>query len=218
MKTKLSLLLVLISLMILPATAGVISITNGSPGLFDDDSGTRIVTVTTSEPGYGTGIISDVNIAINFAKASGLGFDLPSQAGTPFYEEIHFVLIGPGGQSVTLIELGSWSSGSDGEFFDGTIYFDDSAPSIVNFGTAPVPGVFRPTGLGRLADFNALSALGTWTLFVEDSIGMDALRFRGYTLDIATTDVAAPEPASMTLIGLGLAGLASLTLRRQARG
>ncbi len=53
------------------AAAGVISATNSTPGLFDGSFGTRDVTFTGLESGYGSGVITDVNISINFAKADG---------------------------------------------------------------------------------------------------------------------------------------------------
>ena len=197
--------------------AGTVSVTNSTSGNFDASAGTRMVTITGLEPGFDTGTILDVDISINFAKADGEAFDPPYPGGTPFYNEIHFHLLGPGGApTVHLIEPGSWGAGS-GQF-DGTITFDDEAAMVVNVAAAPMAGTFRPTGPGALSDYDAASALGTWTLFIEDTTGADSLRFRSYTLTVQTEDVAPiPEPSTLTLFGLGALGLLGYGWRRRQR-
>jgi len=202
-----------------PAFADIMA-TNSTTGLFDASSGTRTVAFDGTEAGYGTGQIFDVNISINFAKADGESFDPPYPGGTPFYNEIHFHLTSPGGTVVHLIEPSSWGAGS-GQF-DGTITFDDEAGSVVNFGAAPVAGSFRPTGPGALSDYDSLtadSALGTWTLFIQDTVGLDALRFRSFTLNIATaaSAVVVPEPATLVSCSIGVIGLLGYAWRRRKR-
>ena len=202
----------LLSIGAVSASAGIISLTNSTTGNFDASSGTRAVTFTGSEAGFGTGTISNVRISINFAKADGELFDPPFPGGTPFFNEIHFRLTGPSATPVELIAAGSWGGGT-GQF-DGIITFDDAAGAVVNFGAAPVAGTFRPTGAGALADFNGQNALGIWTLFIEDTAGSDSLRFRSFTLDISTDGAVIPEPASMALVGLGLCAAAFIRRRK----
>ena len=197
-----------------PASAGVITLTNSTPGLFDASSGTRSVTVTGAELGYDTGIITDVNISINFAKADGESFDPPYPGGTPFHNEIHFHLTGPSATLVHLIEPNSWGAGS--VQFDGTITFDDAGALVVNFGPDPVAGTYRPTGPGTLGDYNGELALGAWTLFIQDTVGLDALRFRNFDLEITTEAAPVPEPASLLLLGSGIAGAFARRKRRMA--
>jgi len=205
----------LLALCAVTVQAGTITLTNNTPGLFDGSSGTRDVTVTGLEPGFGLGTITSVLVSIDFAKADGEAFDPPFPGGTPFFNEISFTLTSPATTQVALIADGSWAAGT-GQF-DGVITFDEAADSVVNFGAAPVAGTFRTTGPGSLNDFIAQAALGVWTLGIGDSAGGDALRFRSFTLTLNTDSggSAVPEPSSMALIGLGLLGLGVRNLRKK---
>ena len=176
---------------------------NTTTGNFDRSSGTRTITFTGAEAGFGNGLIQDLDVIINFAKADGESFAPPFPTGTPFFNEVVFRLTSPLGTVVNLINSGSFNVGS-GPGFDGTIRFDDAAAQVVNVNRNLIQaGTFKPLGL--LSDFNGQSALGSWTLFIEDTVGADSLRFRSAQLVAeAGGTQAIPTPALLPgLIGLG---------------
>jgi len=194
---------------------GLITLTNSTPGYFDNSSGNRTVTVTGLEPGYGTGAILDVNISITFCKAHDADGSCVSTF-TAFPNEIRFRLTSPGAVAVTLIDAASFNYDAFPRPFDSTITFDQAAAQVVNIYPALVPsGTFRPTGPGSLNDFNGASALGTWTLFIEDTDSGDGLLFRSLELNVTTRgDAVIPEPAGWLLTGAGMLGFVLYRRRR----
>ena len=42
---------------------------------------------------------------------------------------------------------------------------------MIVLGSEPTAGTFAPTGPGSLLAYNGLSALGVWTLFIQDTVG-----------------------------------------------
>jgi hypothetical protein len=160
------------------------------------------------------GTITDVNISIRFGKHDGETFGV-NAGGTPYYNEIVFQLIGNvvgADPTAHLIDANSWGVGSGG-FLDRTITFDEAAGSVVNSGAAPVAGTFRTTGnagaLG-LGQFNGLTLeAGDWTLFIQDTVGADALDFYSTTLNVTVADV--PDAGgTLTLLGGALVALSGL--------
>lgn len=217
-RTK-SFLLAAWALCLLANQAGATIITkfNGTTGNFDASSGTRAFTFDIAESG---GTISDVDIAIRFGKHDGETFGV-NQGGTPYYNEIVFSLTGNvvgTDPTADLISANSWGSGSGG-FLDRTITFDESAGSVVNFGSAPIAGTFQTTGFAGgfgLDQFNGLTLeAGSWTLFIQDTVGWDALDFISAELKVTTSSV--PDGGTtLVLLGGALTGLGAL--RRKFRG
>jgi hypothetical protein len=201
--------------LLIPATAGAgtFTLTNATAGIFDASSGTRSVVVTGAEAGFDGGILVALTISIDYTKADGEDLDPPASPGTPFYNEIHFRLDRAAEPSTTLIAAGHYTTGSG--VFSGIQTFVTGG-AVIPFGSSPVAGTFSPTGPGSLTAYNGLSILGTWTLFIQDTVGLDALRFRSVSFTFET-GAAVPEPVTSALVGSGLLGLAYRRRRRNAR-
>jgi subtilisin-like proprotein convertase family protein len=99
--------------------------------------------------------------------------------------------------------LSNRQGGSGGKNYTGTVFDDAAAISIAEgYAYAPYTGSFRPQE--ALAAFVNQDVFGDWTLTVTDSEAGDA-----GTLDSWALTAEVPEPASLALFGLGLAGFAA---------
>lgn len=205
----------------LATAANAATFTNSTDGFVDASSLTRDFLVTAGDF-TGSTTVTDVNISIFFAKSndSALVPETSTPAtGTPFFNEIEFVLTAPDGTQVTLISNDEGTELVPGDstetfvngtnFFSGIITFDQSAATDVDSGgDIPVAGTFRPDDvlLNNLDIFNGLDAEGTWSLFIEDDVGADGLSFYEAVLEIettVTTPVPLPAGAPLLLAGLG---------------
>jgi hypothetical protein len=185
------------------AGAAVLTDTNNTFGNFDRSSGNRTFAI-------GGGTIADVNILIDFAKCDDPTLTPSSTAciglNDSFNREIVFRLTSPDGITVNLVNENTYSGQTPGARVQ--VNFDDAAASAVG-GPALQTGTFRP--VGSLSSFNGLSALGVWTLFVQDTVGFDPLTFFSATLTVTTV----PEPAMLGLMGFGLLLVGFSALRRK---
>jgi len=203
-----SLVFGLISTFSIASNAAVITESESfSPVLVVDGS-----SATTSLTVSNTGLATDVNVWVDFSKC-----DLMNSAGdctrfgSSFLSEIVFSLTNPFGDIVQLVNSGNYSGNTNVDHIVAT--FDDDAATGVS-GT-PVTGSFQPFGL--LADFNGLSILGDWTLTFRDTVGLDPLSVNAWGLEITTAEAeSVPEPASIALLGLGLAGMSLARKKKTA--
>lgn len=102
--------------------------------------------------------------------------------GNPYNGEIVFRVTSPAGTTVNLVNAGTYTSSST---YGGRVQvtFDDAAAAVVG-GLVPVSGTFCP--VSPLAGFNGQNPKGTWTLFMEDTVGADPLCFNAFRLEITT--------------------------------
>lgn len=187
------------------ASAVIVSETNSTIAVVDGSSTTRDVTFAQS------GTINDLNITIDFNKCDGEAYNAPGPCvagGFSFNSEISFILVAPTLQQVTLVSAGLFGGNTPGQ--RSTITFDDAGAAIVS-GSVPTTGIFAP--VGSLSTFDGLNINGTWTLFIQDNVGLDALSFHSFTINADISDVVVPAPAAIALFGLGFAALG---LRRRS--
>lgn len=153
-----------------------------------------------------TGTVLDVNISLN-----GLSHT--------FADDLNFGVTGATGAALYLMA----DAGGDGDYSNTDLTFDDEAASAIADETLPSSGSYRVSRYGSvrtfgspapafdftsdLSRFDGLNANGTWSLFALDAFGGDSGSLRSFTVTITTADGTVPEPASLALVGIALAGV-----------
>lgn len=206
------------ALVVTPALALSISVSNSNPVVVDATTDVRSVTVTAADVGA-INSIEKLLVTLDFIKCGGFGDSLSaplpsacSSSDPAYAREISFSLTDPAGTVVHLVTADTYFG--DGPAPGGriTVTFDDAAADVVGYSIpAFVSGSFRP--VGQLADFIGDAAIGTWILSIGDD-GVDApLGLASFSLDMTLI----PEPESVALLGLGLASLGMHRKRDMAR-
>ncbi len=162
------------------------------------------------------GNISNVSVSVDFSKCDdppiGPAGSQCIGEGIPYANEIGIWLTGPDGTTVRLVPLDYYDQDSGGRV---TVNFADGAPVL---GTAMQSGTFSMP-LDTFSEYAGLDMFGTWTLTLQDSSFGDPLEYLGARLVIngggdQPPPSSVPEPGSVALVGLGLAGLAARSRKR----
>lgn len=119
--------------------------------------------------------LSDLNLIFGDLDHSWLG-------------DLHFELTSPQGTTAVILtsqwESGGGLLGSEDDFLNTVL--DDQAPTNLGDGSAPFTGSFNiqhaNTGNNPLSVFNGESALGTWTITIQDFYSGDTGTLRAWSL------------------------------------
>ncbi|GLC27020.1 PEP-CTERM sorting domain-containing protein [Roseisolibacter agri] len=125
---------------------------------------------------------------------------------------------GSSGDATRAVQLFDWAAAGyhSPRSFDGTYVFGSTFATPM-----PVGGVVRPGEYAAFTPdfseaFNGVALNGRWTLVVNDWYSNGGAEIGSWDLIVAgPTTTTAPEPATVVLVGSGLAAVSALARRRR---
>lgn len=159
------------------AVPATVTLTNPTDVDLDASSTTLGVTFLSGTHFAPGSIVTDVNVSVTFQKT-----DDPPGTSTPFNNEVVYTLTSPGGLTRTMIPANMWAAGATSSGLV-TMTFDDAAGTPVTSTTEPTTGTFRP--FDTFTPFNGGAAIGTWNVFIQDTVGSDPLWHRNLSVTVS---------------------------------
>lgn len=190
----------------LPAAAATVS---GSPGVVVDASGTSVSADFFAADFVPGGVVSAVTITLDHDKCNTISSGICNTGSFEYQREIRFALTSPSGTTVNLVNYNTYSVNVPGG--NRIVTFDDSAGDTV--GPDWTSGTFAP--VSPLSALVGEDPVGSWSIFVGDSSGLDPLRLNAFTLNVTAEAAIVPLPAAALLLAGGLFGLGSLRRLRR---
>ncbi|WP_321390769.1 proprotein convertase P-domain-containing protein [Emcibacter sp.] len=175
-----------------------------------------MATIYTNDTDFSIADNSVIQSDINVAETGTLS-SITVEAGIDhtWIGDLRITLVAADGTEITLMDRPGLADdtccGTSADLASGNpLIFDDA--SVVAAEDAAGGGTFAPDE--ALATLLGSSITGTWSLLVNDRQGGDQGRLDYWSLNINWEQVQVSEPASLALLGFGLAGV-GLARRRK---
>lgn len=141
------------------------------------------------------GVVVDINVSLHITH--------------PDVEDFDVFLFSPGGGGINLFN--DLLAGLDGVNIGTSLIdtvLDDEASTPITSGDAPFIAEPSYQPIGSLADFDGSEMIGIWSLAIQNDYPLGTTgHLERWALEITYDPIDAPEPVTIALMGLGLAGL-----------